>query len=151
MAKFNLSGGFWARQAQTKVVKMKKKNFTYWASSTPWGHVLSLKTFCRNPVLGWAIRYSVFQRVISTNRLQHWAGKFRVPDCSYFAWLTQNSPLKWVNIWINFRFLFFCRLWYTRKKDETIIFWGVATHSITKIKRFLVPFISVCRRKFSRR
>ena len=31
--------------------KNGKKNFTYWASSSPRGHVLSLKTFCRNPVL----------------------------------------------------------------------------------------------------
>ena len=28
-----------------------------------WGHVLSLKSFCRNPVLSWTIRYSVFQPV----------------------------------------------------------------------------------------
>ena len=65
-----LSGGFWAGPAQSKVVKMKKKNFTYWASSSPWGHVLSLKTFCRNPVLSWAIRYSVFQKVKSTSSLE---------------------------------------------------------------------------------
>ena len=37
-----LSGGFWAGPAQTKVVKMKFFDFSYWASSTPWGHVLSL-------------------------------------------------------------------------------------------------------------
>ena len=67
--KGHLSGGFWAGPAQSKVVKMKKKN-SYWASSTPWGHVLSLKTFCRNPVLSWAIRYSVFQKVKSTSSLE---------------------------------------------------------------------------------
>ena len=43
--------------------KNKKSDFSYWAWSTPWGHVLSLKSFCWNPVLSWAIRYSVFQRV----------------------------------------------------------------------------------------
>ena len=46
-----------------EVVKIKNPDFSYWAWSTPWGHVLSLKTFCRNPVLSWAIRYSVFQPV----------------------------------------------------------------------------------------
>ena len=39
------------------------RDFSYWAWSKPWGHVLSLKSFCRNPVLSWAIRYSVFQPV----------------------------------------------------------------------------------------
>ena len=50
--------------------KNEKKNISHWASSTPWGHVLSLKTFCRNPVLSWAIRYSVFQKVKSTSSLE---------------------------------------------------------------------------------
>ena len=48
----------------SKVVKIKFLDFSYWASSTPWGHVLSLKTFCWNPVLSWAIRYSVFQLIV---------------------------------------------------------------------------------------
>ena len=59
----SLSGEFSATQAQSKVLKIKNLDFSYWAWSTPWGHVLSLKTFCRNPVLSWAIRYSVFQPV----------------------------------------------------------------------------------------
>ena len=71
-----LSGRFWARPAQSKVVKMKFLDFSYWASSTPWGNVLSLKTFCRNPVLSWAIRYSVFQSVKFASNFQKWAGKF---------------------------------------------------------------------------
>ena len=50
--------------------KSEKKNISSWALSTPWGHVLSLKTFCRNPVLSWAIRYSVFQKVKSTSSLE---------------------------------------------------------------------------------
>ena len=58
-----LSSKFWARQAQREVVKIKFFDFAYWAWSTPWGHVLSPITFCRNPVLSWAIRYSVFQKV----------------------------------------------------------------------------------------
>ena len=65
-----LSEGFWARPAMSKVVKIKFLDFSYWASSTPWRHVLSLKTFCRNPVLSWAIRYSVFQKVKSTSSLE---------------------------------------------------------------------------------
>ena len=44
-----LSGGFWARPAQSKVLKMKSFDFYYWAWSTPWGHALSLKTCIRNP------------------------------------------------------------------------------------------------------
>ena len=55
-----LSSECWARQPQREVVKIKKFDFSYWAWSTPWGHVLSLKTFCWNPTLSWAIRYSVF-------------------------------------------------------------------------------------------
>ena len=58
-----LSSEFWARQAQREVVKIKNLDFSYWAWSTPWGHVLSLKSFCQNPALSWAIRYSVFQPV----------------------------------------------------------------------------------------
>ena len=71
---FHLSGGFWVRPAQRKVVKIKKKYFSYWASSTPWGHVLSLKTFYRNPALSWAIRYSVFQKVKFTSSLEFVCG-----------------------------------------------------------------------------
>ena len=34
-----------------------KKNLdsSYWPWSTPWGRVLSLKHFCQNPILSWAI------------------------------------------------------------------------------------------------
>ena len=69
-----LSGGFWARPPQSKVVKIKSFDFSYWAWSTPWGHVLSLKTFCRNPVLSWAIRYSVFQPVKFSSSLEFVCG-----------------------------------------------------------------------------
>ena len=63
-----LSSEFWARHVQREAVKMIFFYFTYWAWSTPpWGHVLSLKTFCRNPALSWAIRYSVFQLVKFTS------------------------------------------------------------------------------------
>ena len=65
-----LSGGFWAGQAQSTVVKMKFLDFSYWASSKPWGHIFSLKTLRRNPVLSWAIRYSVFQKVKFTSSLE---------------------------------------------------------------------------------
>ncbi len=63
VSNFCLSGGFWLPQAQSKVVKKKISDFSYWAWSTPWGHVLTLKTFCRNLVLSWAISYSVFRKV----------------------------------------------------------------------------------------
>ena len=49
-------------------------NFSYWASSTPWRHVLSLKTFCWNPALSWAIRYSVFQKVKFTSNFEFVCG-----------------------------------------------------------------------------
>ena len=71
---YNLSGGFWVRPAQRKVVKIKNFDFSYWASSTPWGHVLSLKTFCRNPALSWAIKYSVFQKVKFTSSFEFVCG-----------------------------------------------------------------------------
>ena len=69
-----LSGGFWVRPAQREVVKIKNFDFSYWASGTPWGHVLSLKTFCRNPTLSWAIRYSVFQKVKFTSSFEFVCG-----------------------------------------------------------------------------
>ena len=47
-----------SRTSSEESGKNEKKK-SYWASSTPWGHVLSLKTFCQNPVLSWAIRYIV--------------------------------------------------------------------------------------------
>ena len=59
----DLSGHVPEIQAEVEVVKIKNPDFSCWAWSTPWGLVLSLKSFCRNPVLSWAIRYSVFQKV----------------------------------------------------------------------------------------
>ena len=53
-----------------EVVKIKNPDFSYWAWSTPWGQVLSLKSFCQNPVLSWAIRYSVFQFVKFTSSFE---------------------------------------------------------------------------------
>ena len=70
MLNHGLSSEFWARQAQREVVKIKNLDFSYWAWSTPWGHVLSLKKFCRNPALSWAISYSVFQPVKFASTLQ---------------------------------------------------------------------------------
>ena len=69
-----LSEGFWAGPAMSKVVKIYFFDFSYWASSTPWGHVLSLKTFCWNPALSWAIRYSVFQKVKFTSNFEFVCG-----------------------------------------------------------------------------
>ena len=40
---------------EREMVKIKSGFFLL--ESTPWGHVLSLKGFCWNPVLGWAIMY----------------------------------------------------------------------------------------------
>ena len=40
-----LSSELGATQAQREVVKMKNFDFSYWAWSRPWGHVLSLKSF----------------------------------------------------------------------------------------------------------
>ena len=65
-----LSGHVPEIQAEVEVVKIKNHDFSCWAWSTPWEHVLSLKSFCRNPVLSWAIRYSVFQKVKSTSSLE---------------------------------------------------------------------------------
>ena len=71
-----LSGHFSQRQAWMEVVKIKNPDFSYWAWSTPWGHVLSLKSFCWNPVLSWAIRYSVFQPVKFSRSLSSSAAQF---------------------------------------------------------------------------
>ena len=72
--KYKLSGEFWARQAKWDLVKIQNFHFSCWAWSTSWGHILSLKTFVQIPVLSWAIRYSVFQKVKFTSSLQKWAG-----------------------------------------------------------------------------
>ena len=69
-----LSEGFWVRPAKREVVKIKFFDFSYWALSTPWRHVLSLKTFCGNPALSWAIRYSVFQNVKFTSSFEFVCG-----------------------------------------------------------------------------
>ena len=69
-----LSGEFWVSQAKEDLVKIFFSNFSYWASSTPRGHVLTLKTFRQIPVLSWAIRYSVFQKVKSTSSLEFVCG-----------------------------------------------------------------------------
>ena len=69
-----LSGEFWVGQANQDLVKIFFFHFSSWAWSTPWGHVLSLITFRQIPVLSWAIRYSVFQKVKFTSSLQKWAG-----------------------------------------------------------------------------
>ena len=47
-----------------------KLYLSYWAWRSPWGHVLCLITFCQIPVLSWAIRYSVFQKVKLTSSLE---------------------------------------------------------------------------------
>ena len=70
----DLSSELGARQAQREVVKIKKFDFAYWAWSTPWGHVLSPITFCQNPALSWAIRYSVFQKVKFTSNFEFVCG-----------------------------------------------------------------------------
>ena len=70
----HLSSRFSVTQGQRKVVKIKNLNFSYWAWSTPWGQILSLKSFCRNPVLSWAIRYSVFQPVKFCNSFKSVCG-----------------------------------------------------------------------------
>ena len=69
-----LSSELGARQAQREVVKIFFFDFAYWAWSTPWGHVLSPITFCRNPALSWAIRYSVFQKVKFTSNFEFVCG-----------------------------------------------------------------------------
>ena len=67
---FHLSEEFWVGQPKQEVVKTKNIFFSYWAWSSPWGHVLSLKTFRQIPALSWAISYSVFQKVKLLNSLQ---------------------------------------------------------------------------------
>ena len=89
------------------MVKIKNPDFSYWAWSTPWGHVLSLKSFCWNPVLSWAIRYSVFQLVKFTSSFKfvcrtifstfwHLVVKF-----GYNNWFLSNKksgffPFRWI-------------------------------------------------------
>ena len=43
--------------------KIQNPDFSFWAWTTHWGHVLSLKTFPQISVLSWEISYSVFQPV----------------------------------------------------------------------------------------
>ena len=100
----SLSGGFWVRPAQRKVVKIRKFDFSYWASSTPWGHVLSLKTFCRNPVLSWAIRYSVFQKVKFTSIWSSCATiRFQLFDI-WWSCLDKENYFKAISRMVFFRF-----------------------------------------------
>ena len=87
-----LSSEFWAKQAQRDVAKIKNSDFSYWAWSTPWGHVLTLISFCWNPVLSWAIRYSVFQPVKFTNSLSSCAAVcFQFFDICWWSLDTLND------------------------------------------------------------
>ena len=101
-----LSGGFWAGPAQSKVVKMKFLDFSYWASSTPWGHVLSLKTFCRNPVLIWTIRYSVFQPVKFGNSFKSVCGNL---FSTFWHLMVKFGYIKW--FYGHFQNRLFLLLW----------------------------------------
>ena len=65
---------FFIEQSLDGSGKNKNSDFSYWAWSTLWGYVLSLKSFCQNPVLSWAIRYSVFQPIKSTNSFENMSG-----------------------------------------------------------------------------
>ena len=65
------------------MVKIQNPNFSSWAWGTPWGHVLSLKCFCWNPVLSGAIRYSVFQPVKFATSLSL-SGRFSEMNRSLF-------------------------------------------------------------------
>ena len=102
-----LSGHVPEIQAEVEVVKIKNPDFSCWAWSTPWGHVLSLKSFCWNPILSWAIRYSVFQLVKFTSSFEfvcrtifstfwHLVVKF-----GYNNWFLSNKksgffPFRWI-------------------------------------------------------
>ena len=116
-----LSSEFWARQAQREVVKIKNLDFSYWAWRTPWGHVLSLKTFCRNPALSWAIRYSVFQLVKFTSNFEFVCGTlfstfWRNPVLS---WAIRYSVFQKVKFTSNFEFVcgnLFSTFWHLMVK-----------------------------------
>ena len=83
----SLSGPFWVRQAQREVVKIKNLDFSYWASSTPWGHVLILKCFAE--ILSWA-EQSGTQFFIRSNLL--------LVSSSRFFILTLPSVLVWLKM-----------------------------------------------------
>ena len=107
-----LSGGFWARQAQREVVKIFFFDFSYWAWSAPWGHVLSLKTFCRNPVLSWAIRYSVFQPVKFVTSLSSCAAlPFQLFDI-WWSSLDKINDFKAISRMVFFRFGEINKSWF---------------------------------------
>ena len=122
--KWPLSSEFWARQAQREVVKIKNLDFSYWAWSTPWGHVLSLKSFCRNPALSWAIRYSVFQPVKFASTLQKLlATFFQILD----IWWSSLDIMDGFKLISRTVFLFFGEInkslfWVLSKKNFLIYF-----------------------------
>ena len=55
-----LSGQFSLRKTKLELVKIPNPDFFSWAGSTPWGHVLSLKS--------WDIRYVNFQPTRTESR-----------------------------------------------------------------------------------
>ena len=59
-----------SRTSSEESGKNEKKKKSYWASSTPWGHVLSLKTFCWNPALSWAVYFTETEKYYSGNGLK---------------------------------------------------------------------------------
>ena len=72
----DLSGQFSARQAKLDLIKIQNLYFSYWAWNTPWGNVLSLKSFCQIPFLSWDIRDATFQPAKFVSSFQKWAGNF---------------------------------------------------------------------------
>ena len=83
-----------------------KKNiyFSYWAWSTPWRHVLSLKTFCQNPALSWAISYSVFQPVKFTSSFEFVCGTLFSTFDIWWSSLDISNDFKAISRIVFFRF-----------------------------------------------
>ena len=94
----NLDGIKWSifsRQAQRNVVKIKNLDPSYWAWSTSWGHVLSLKMFCSK----YQIRCQkvenihithAFETTDKLDKLKNW-----VPDYSLCL------PLSFEPVWLK--------------------------------------------------
>ena len=95
--------------------------FSYWAWSTPWGRVLSLKSFCWNPLLSWAIRYSVFQPV-----------KFR----SSFEFICHTIFSTFWHLVVKFG----CNKWFlSNKKVAFFPFrWNITILRFFKIQKFKI-------------
>ena len=103
LSTYSIKWRIFSRTGKIGSGKNTKYFFFYWAWSTPWGHVLSLKTFCQIPAMRWAISNSVFQPVKFTSTLQKLLATFFQIFDIWWSSLDIMDDLKLISRTVIFR------------------------------------------------